>query len=347
MSLPSSDLSISSKIFSCSVDNVVVVSNRIKNKVFKQNAARNEANQKARAARHKQSCAKDLHVLHQNIVQNEKSEFTITRHLNSNVHATKKNQQYIDRSKDEFNQYEALRNVLLANKNKFEEFQKKSIENVNKIIGIVKSARKLLKAAHKTAAGHAFIEIKGEFVTSLSEIRVDFANTFDNIIGLKPIISSLLQTMADPQNVGKEVIRSRLIRLLHEIGKALAKRKDDLEARGEGASTAFEALLKNIAENKTRVQKLQERLAGEKNNLGKRQGALVDSQNRAHNITVFSTTALHIRAQQCTDSKERNTKLLVSIQKSKNIVAQIEEILQERFGQLKGFFIERKMRLNS
>jgi len=81
--------------------------------------------------------------------------------------------------------------------------------------------------------------------------------------------------------------------------------------------------------------------------LGKRQGALVDSQNRAHNITVFSTTALHIRAQQCTDSKERNTKLLVSIQKSKNIVAQIEEILQERFGQLKGFFIERKMRLNS
>jgi len=43
--------------------------------------------------------------------------------------------------------------------------------------------------------------------------------------------------------------------------------------------------------------------------------------------------------------KERNAKLMVSIQKSKNIVAQIEEILQERFGQLKGFFIERKMKL--
>jgi len=55
---------------------------------------------------------------------------------------------------------------------------------------------------------------------------------------------------------------------------------------------------------------------------------------------------LKIRAEQCTLSRERSTKLMISVQKQKNIVAQIEEILQERFGQLKGFFIERKMKIN-
>lgn len=218
--------------------------------------------------------------------------------------------------------------------------------NVNKILGLVRSSKRLLKVTHKNAGGQAFIQVPNTFVTGLSEIRVDFANTFDNVKGLRPIIASLLQTMADPNNVGKEVIRTRLIRLLHEIVKSLNKAKDDLEAQLEGGQAVFDALLKNIGENKVRVQKLQERLDAERNTLNKRQSALNDSRARAHNISSFSRTALKIRAEQCTLSKERNTKMIVSIQKQKNIVAQIEEILQERFGQLKGFFLERKMRLN-
>jgi len=150
--------------------------------------------------------------------------------------------------------------------------------------------------------------------------------------------------MSDTNNVGKEVVRSRLIRLLHEIIKTLNKRKDTLESRNERAVTVFEALLKNIDENKVRVQKLQERLTAESSSLNKRQGSLVDSKNRAHNITHFSSMALHIRTEECSSTLERNTKLIVSLQKAKNIVAQIEEILQERYGELKGFFLERKMR---
>jgi uncharacterized coiled-coil protein SlyX len=312
----------------------------------KANAARSENNQRARVARHEKACHSDLHLLHKNINENEKSEFTVTRHLNSNVHASKKNQQYIDRSKEEFNQYEGLRNLLETNKSKFTNFVQTSIANVNKILALVQNGRRLLSAAHKAAGVQAFVQVSSDYITGLSEIRVDFANTFDSINGLRPIISSLLQTMADPQSVGKEVIRNRLLRLLHEVTKALNKRKDDLEARAEGAAAVFEALIKNIAENKTRVQKLQERLDAERSSLSKRQGALTDSRTRAHNITSFSQAALKIRAEQCTLSKERNAKLLVSIQKSKNIVAQVEEILQERFGQLKSFFLERKMRLN-
>jgi uncharacterized coiled-coil protein SlyX len=314
-------------------------------KTSKANAARSENNQKARVARHEKSCHNDLHLLHKNINENEKSEFTVTRHLNSNVHALKKNQQYIDRSKEEFNQYEGLRNLLEINKGKFTNFIQTSIVNVNRILALVQNSRRLLSTAHKAAGAQAFVQVSSEYVTGLSEVRVDFANTFDSINGLRPIISSLLQTMADPQSVGKEVIRNRLLKLLHEVTKALNKRKDDLEARAEGAAAVFEALIKNIAENKTRVQKLQERLDAERSSLSKRQGALNDSRTRAHNITSFSQAALSIRAQQCTLSKERNAKLLVSIQKSKNIVAQVEEILQERFGQLKSFFVERKMRL--
>jgi hypothetical protein len=315
-------------------------------KTTKDNAAKAENRQKERQAKIASDCKADIHTLGVNIRENERSEFTITRHLNSNSHAIKKNQQYIDRSKDEFNQYESLRNLILANQKKFNEMNQKTLANINKIIGLVRGGKRLITNAHKAAAGQAFIQVSSGYITGLSELRVEFANTFDNLNGLRPIISSLLQTMADPNNAGKDVIRTRVIKLLHEINKSLNKSKDSVEAHLEGGHAVFEALLKNIAENKIRVQKLQERLDTERNSLTKRQGALTDSQTRAHNISTFSKTALKIRGEQCTLSRERSTRLMISVQKQKNIVAQIEEILQERFGQLKGFFLERKMKIN-
>ena len=73
--------------------------------------------------------------------------------------------------------------------------------------------------------------------------------------------------------------------------------------------------------------------------------ALNDSRTRAGRITVLSQQAEEIRNSQCHRIKVRNARLHVSNQKVKNLVAQIEAILQERFGALKSFFLERKMRV--
>jgi len=120
----------------------------------------------------------------------------------------------------------------------------KTLANINKIIGLVRGGKRLITNAHKAAAGQSFIQVSSNYITGLSELRVEFANTFDNLNGLRPIIASLLHTMADPNNAGKDVIRTRVIKLLHEINKSLNKSKDTLEAQLEGGQAVFEALLK-------------------------------------------------------------------------------------------------------
>jgi len=310
----------------------------------KQNADKSQRRQKQKIKRHRTQCKSEKAILRNHTNENERHEFTINRHLNANLHAIHKNGQFIERSKKELASYIALSNLLKANRAKWNEFVKGRLDRMGKVVRLLRKARRHLINEHKAAMGTEFVEVKSDFITALSELRVEFTNTEDNFDGLRPIIANLLQSSATPQVVGKNVLRSRLIKLLKGIIKVIRKRRDLLEQHNEAADSIFEALLKSFDENKTRVQKLLERLAHEKSLLDKRQGALKFSRKRAHRITKLSHLVEEIRHTDCHRYNVRNAKLRVSVQKVRNIVAQIEEILQERFGKLRTFFMERKMK---
>jgi len=313
----------------------------------KQNADKSSRRQAQKLKRHKKSCKKEKALLRNHTNANERHEYTVNRHLNANAHALRKNQQFIDRSKKELEAYVALSNLLKANRAEWGKFIQGRMARMAKVIKILRKARRHLINQHKIAMGGEFVEVSSDFLTSFNEIRGQFANIDDHFDGLRPIISNLIQSSATPAVVGKNVLRSRLIKLLKAIIKNIRKRRDVLEQYHEGAESIFEALLKSFDENKTRVTKLLERLAHEKNLLDKRQGALKDALGRAHGITVLATAAEAIRSRACRRTVVRNARLRVSLQKIRNIVAQIEEILQERFGKLKTFFLERKVKFDT
>jgi len=312
----------------------------------KQNANKSARRQGKKMKRHSKKCKSDRALLRNSTNANERHEFTVNRHMNANSHALRKNAQFIERSKKELEAYVGLSNLLKANRANWNKFVKGRMLRMGKVIKLLRKARRQLINQHKAAMGSEFVEISADFVTSFSQLRAEFAGIDDSLDGLRPIIENLIQSSATPAVVGKNVLRSRLIKLLKTIIKSIRKRRDLLEQFHEGAKSLFEALLKSFDENQTRVKKLLERLAHEKNLLDKRQGALKAGLRRAHRITVLSGKAQGIRRQQCKRAKVRNARLKVSLQKIRNIVAQIEEILQERFGKLKSFFIERKMKFD-
>jgi len=313
----------------------------------KQNADKSSRRQGKKMKRSKKTCKTDKALLRNHTNANERHEFTINRHLNANQHALQKNQQFINRSKKELEAYVSLSNLLKANRQKWNEFIKGRMERMRNVVKLLRKARRQLINQHKAAMGTEFVEVGAEFITGFTELRAEFANIDDHFDGLRPIINNLIQTAATPVAVGKNVIRSRLIKLLKTIIKTIRKRRDLLEQFNEGADSLFEALLKSFDENKTRVTKLLERLAHEKNLLDKRHSSLKDSLTRAHRITVLAQQAQTVRGKQCRRVAVRNARLRVSLQKIRNIVAQIEEILQERFGKLKTFFMERQMKFQT
>jgi len=307
----------------------------------KQNADKSERRQGEKIKRHKKNCKKDKALLRNHTNANERHEFTVSRHLNANAHALTKNQQFIDRSKKELDAYVSLGNLLKANRGKWKEWVNGRLDRMSKIVKLLRKARRQLINQHKAALGTEFVEVGSDFVSSFTEMRAELANIDDHLDGLRPIIENLIQTSATPAAVGKLILRSKLIKLLKTIIKTIRKRRDLLEQFNEGADSIFESLLKSFEENKTRITKLLERLAHEKNLLTKRQKSLELGHKRAAKISKLSLAVFAIKVRYCKRVNVRSAKLKVSIQKVRNIVAQIEEILQERFGKLKTFFLER------
>jgi hypothetical protein len=310
------------------------------------NAVRkSEDGQAARVRRLESACLRDHQALNRMVHENRKNQFTVSRHLNANVHANKKNQQYIDRTRAEKNSYNSLKNLLVANRKQWNAFHSRALHTVNQTIHLLRRALAELVKRHKIAQGSEFIELSGDYVTTLSEVRVDFANSGESFDGLKPIIGSLLQTMSETSVAGKSDIRKRIIRIIRAIIRLLKKNRDRLETRNERGQALFESLLQNFKENIIRVSKLLARLLQEQRGLTSRRRALEDSLSRARRITRLSKKVLAIRQEQCASTRQRNARLHVRLQNIKHIVANLRVVLHES-GNFGSFFQSRQVKLD-
>jgi len=122
-------------------------------KTTKQNTDKKAVQRKAVMKKQHRSCVNDLKILNKQRNENERHQYTVQRHVNSNKHAQSKNNQYLKRSKEEFNGYDALRNLVMNNRKNWVSFLETSRSNIRKIMGIGRSVIGLLRHAH--AAAHA------------------------------------------------------------------------------------------------------------------------------------------------------------------------------------------------
>jgi hypothetical protein len=304
-----------------------------------------EASMKQRMDSTKKECESDLQNFGAKVHENQKWEFTVTRHVNNNDRAHSRVQAFIDRTGVEKNDYEALSNLVQAGFKDWQAFQKTAIADMQKALTLIKQARTALRKAGEKKPALFEIKEDHEYFTNLNEIRVGFQQNNANLEGFRPVISKLLELMAKPAAVDKPAVRRKLSLLFKKIARQIRERKNEVEASNERAEAMFNAILESYKDNLLRISKLLERLRKEMSEINDRTKALNDTRARAVSIKERSKTVFTLRKAACIAHGERFARLAVSLQKIRNIVAQIAEILSERFGALKGYFLERNSKL--
>jgi len=183
------------------------------------------------------------------------------------------------------------------------------------------------------------------YFTNLNEIRVTFESTFVELEGFRPVITKLLELMAKPSAVNKETVRIKLMTLFKKIRVQLKQMQDEVEASRAMQDAIFTAILESYKENIARIDKLLVRLNKENKELLERGTDLKAAKTDSTLITSLSKDIFRFRKSDCIEIAERVTKLAVEIEKRRNIVAQIAEILETKFGKLKSYFLEREIEL--
>jgi chromosome segregation ATPase len=301
----------------------------------------------SRMSHNHKECESDLKSFATKVHENQKWEFTITRHVSNNERSIKRLKALIDRTTTEQDNYIALRNIIQASWSKWKDFQATALANLKKVLQALKRARTALRQLDEQAAGGAFVEISegNSFFTNLNEIRVDVEGNFVNLEGFRPVIQKLLELMSKTSAVNKPLVRRQLRSILKKISRQVRERRNEIKAINERQNAIFGAIIESYNDSLLRIKKLLARLNAEFEHLGKRGKELKDSNTQARAITNLSKDIFTTRKRQCLNYAERITKISVAIQKTRNIVAQVAEILSERFGALKSYFVQRDMSL--
>jgi len=288
-------------------------------------------------------CKSDLKDFAGKVLQNQKWEFTIGRHVDNNDRQTARLKTYIDRVSQELTDYTALQNIITAAWGKWKDFQTKALASLKKVLQGLRKARNSLKSLEEQGASMVQLQEGSQYFTVLNEVRVDFEGNSVNLEGFRPIITKLLELMANSEAVNKSLVRRKLRDILRKISRQLRERRNEIKAINERQNAIFSALIESYKENILRINKLVARLNKELTHLQKRGTELKDSNAQAKKITNVSKNIFITRKRQCLAHAERVARMMVGIQKTRNIVAQIGEILAERFGALKSFFVETDM----
>jgi hypothetical protein len=313
-------------------------------KTSKDNAAKTKSSKVSGLSNNEKSCKIDSNILNSNPGIHSKVEFTLSNTLSSNKHDLWKNRIYVERSKAEYEIYESLNNLVQENKNQFIHFINDRKIKLTQIIKLLRRSRQELINIQMVSKDSHIIEIKPSFITTLTNLEIVLNSSEDQLEGLRPIVTSLLETMKSTA-IKKSLIRSRIIKLLHSIIKSLHQKKDDMEQIIEGASAIYEALSKRFEENKSRLSKSIHNLTFERTILKARHSALLMSLRRAQRFSFMTGKTTNTRQKKCYIKKRRIKGFYISFQKVKSIVGQIEEILQERYGALKAHLFRKKLRI--
>jgi len=282
-------------------------------------------------------CEADIKSFVLNVHENQRLEFTVSRHLGSNGRAISRVNHFMKYTTDEKNDYEGLRNLVEAGKAAWVKFNTQRFTDIKNAIALLKKAI----AALGSEEGTEFVQLDE---SNLSQIKLSFDQNSSHLEGFRPIVQKLLELMAKPTAMSKAQVRRKIRVLLRKIIRQLRHRRDDVQAVNERALAIFEAVIENHRENLIRVGKLITRLTKELNGLNTRKNQLSDAQKRAAAISKLSVAVFNERKRQCIAIGERVARVSVKIAKVRNILAQIAAILAERFGTLKGYFLQKEMK---
>jgi len=311
-------------------------------KAARDNADKLEAEEKEQLKIESKACESDLTIFQNMIVENQKWQFTIGRHSASNTRQLNTLKTFIERTNQERSDYTDLTNIVKSSWTQWTSFQNATIADFRKVRGILDNAREQLHSL-SNSSNASFLQVSenSQYFTNLNEIRVNFENTNVELQGFRPVITKLLELMSRSSAVNQEEVRKKLIGLFHKIAAEIENMENEVEANKARQDSIFNAILESYKENLLRVDKILERLNKEQAEVSKRQTDLTAASSDSLVITKLSSDIFTSRKKQCYEYFEGITRLGVEATRTRNVVAQISEILEERFGNLKSYFIQR------
>jgi hypothetical protein len=332
------NLFIQTKLMGDSLD-INVIRAFLKNNRDKVEAERREVS--ARIEKRIGECEADEKVGAALAEQHYNRQYALKRHVDAAGRAQKRVETLVSRANDELNNYQKFQNYIQEGVDAWNNYFNAASESFHSVIGILNS---VVSAAKSQQTATSFLELSEEYHSNLAEMKVKIQSTNLEYTGVSPIISNLLEIMADPNAAAKPEVRNSIRVLAEGLIDHVRDRLDEIEEQHEHQSALFSNLVKAYKDNTDRTQKEVEGLNEQLKNVNGRFSTLSTAHTHATQLTNKVNNIILLRGKECEDYRNSKNTAVISTDKATAVINQIEEILTDKAAGIKTFFLQREMR---
>jgi ribosomal 50S subunit-associated protein YjgA (DUF615 family) len=265
----------------------------------------------------------------------------IKRHLDRTNRHQNLRSLALKRANEELSQYSRFYTMTHHNSQAWTKFWKRSQKNVRSVANLMAQVGSQVKRVHRSAQKAAFVQLPEYYTASLTEIRTQFENTFDNFDGLRPVMADLLEIASEAKHMTNSVARLRVRSLIRHILVRLHDQLNHFEEE-HSAQTAMFAALENLFEDALqRGQKVAGALLASSKYANRKVKWLTQAVAGSDTLASDARTIVDLVVRECAHVKhamgrahDRNVNVL-------SVISQVEEVVADRWGSLHGYFLQK------
>jgi len=166
----------------------------------------------------------------------------------------------------------------------------------------------------------------------------------NDITGMSPIMTNLLEIMQDAASMNKDDVRKGLRSLIGTLIEEVRNKAEELEEENEHQNALFEQLEKAFNDNVARSEKSLEILQKTNDSLETKSAHMTKGVAHANILSTKVESILALRMKECKDFKQSHSFGQIRQEKILAIVGQLEEIVATRAAGMRAYFVQRDMK---
>jgi len=247
---------------------------------------------------------------------------------------------FAKRASDELSSYRKFRAMIKENQKGWMKFWEKAKNNMHKVIEMLHRASKHLQELKEHYKNAALIQLPESYGDALSEIKSQFEETFDNLDGLRPLISSLLEIMRQANHLNKPQVRKHIRNIIRHLIARFSDKINDLDEEHEHQIGLFDALDKLFGDAIDRGEKSEKAIKDALERVEKKVDILKTGVAGIKSLVKSAKNVIDLRYKECRRLHGSHVAQNVRAEKILSVVSELQEVIGERWKNLNTFFTE-------
>jgi len=227
-----------------------------------------------------------------------------------------------------------------SNRASWTSFWASSTKSIERAAGLISRVKTELSLLHRRHREQALVEIPAEFSSALSEITSEFISDNDNLGGLRPVVANLLEILKSSKHLTHKGAKRHVRSLLNRLHELFQDKIYEFAEENEHQVGLFDGVRTLLDDAISGSQKVEAALIASQKRAQKSIAFIQVTVKGAERLTKHAHHVASLKRKECRSVKRVIARAVLRFEKFLNVCGQLQEVLSDRFGSIKTFFVE-------